>query len=99
MGQCGTNALPSPSEAPKGVETGNGRGPGCAPIPNGDVVRGDLSVGIGWSWHIDPSTFEFADATTEVCDGKSSYVKNDTITGDYFCPWSAEVVGVELANH
>ena len=67
-------------------------------IPNGIVVRGDPSVNIGWSWHIDPATFEFADATTEVCDGKPSYVENDKITSDYYCPWSAEVIAVEAAN-
>ena len=39
-------------------------------IPNGLVVRGDPSVNTGWRWHIDPATFEFADVTTEVCDGK-----------------------------
>ncbi len=68
-------------------------------IPNGVVVRGDPSVNIGWSWHIDPATFEFADVTTEVCDGKPSYVEDQTISGDHFCPWSAKVVGVEPANH
>lgn len=67
-------------------------------IPNGVVVRGDPSVNVGWSWHIDPSSFEFADVTTEVCDGKPSYVENDVITGDRFCPWSAKVIAVEPAN-
>lgn len=67
-------------------------------IPNGVVVRGDPSVNIGWSWHIDPATFEFADATTEVCDGKPSFVEAGTITSDYFCPWSAKVIAVEPAN-
>lgn len=67
-------------------------------IPNGVVVRGDPSVNIGWTWHIDPATLEFADATTEVCDGKPSFVEAGTITGNHFCPWSAEVVAVDLAN-
>jgi hypothetical protein len=67
-------------------------------IPNGLVVRGDPSVNTGWSWHIDPASLQFADMTTEVCDGKPSFVENGTITGDYFCPWSAKVVAVEPAQ-
>ena len=67
-------------------------------IPNGVVVRGDPSVNTGWSWHIDPATLEFADATAEVCDGKPSYVEAGTITGNRFCPWSAKVIAVDLAN-
>jgi hypothetical protein len=67
-------------------------------IPNGVVVRGDPSVNTGWSWHIDPATLEFADMTTEVCDGIPSYVEAQTITSDRFCPWAAQVVAVEPAN-
>jgi len=67
-------------------------------IPNGVVVRGDPSVNIGWTWHIDPGSFEFADVTTEVCDGKPSFVEKDEISGKYFCPWSAKVIAVEPAN-
>jgi hypothetical protein len=67
-------------------------------IPNGIVVRGDPSVNTGWSWHIDPDSLEFADITTEVCDGRPSFVEKNLITGDRFCPWGAEVVAVERAN-
>ena len=67
-------------------------------IPNGVVVRGDPSVNTGWSWHIDPATLEFADMTTGVCDGIPSYVEEDTITSDRFCPWGATVIAVEPAN-
>lgn len=67
-------------------------------IPNGVVVRGDASVNTGWSWHIDPASLEFADVTTEVCDGKPSFVEKRQITGDRFCPWSAKVVAVDSAN-
>jgi hypothetical protein len=67
-------------------------------IPNGVVVRGDPSVNRGWTWHIDPDSLEFADATTEVCDGKPSYVEDEIITGDYFCPWSAQVIAIVPAN-
>lgn len=64
-------------------------------IPNGLIVRGDDGgVNAGYSWHIDPSSLEFADLTTEVCDGLPSYVEDGTLTGDYFCPWSAELIAI-----
>jgi hypothetical protein len=64
-------------------------------IPNGLIVRGgDGGVNTGYSWHIDPASLEFADMTTEVCDGLPSYVEDGSLTGDFFCPWSAEVIAV-----
>ena len=64
-------------------------------IPNGLIVRGgDGGVNTGYSWHIDSASLEFADFTTEVCDGLPSYVEDGTLAGDYFCPWSAEVVAI-----
>jgi hypothetical protein len=67
-------------------------------IPNGIVVRGDPSVNTGWSWHIDPASVEFADMTTEVCDGLPSFVEDGTITSDYYCPWGAKVIAIDPAN-
>jgi len=68
-------------------------------IPNGKVVRGnDGGVNTGYHWHIDPQDFEWADFTVEVCDGLPSHVEKGTITSDRFCPWSAEVVGLEPAD-
>ena len=64
-------------------------------IPNGRVVRGDPDVNIGYSWHIDPTSFEFVDTTIEVCDGRPSDVERGTITSDRYCPWSAVVVGLD----
>lgn len=43
----------------------------------------------------DPSDFEWAEVTTEVCDGLPSFVEDRTLTGDRFCPWAAKVVAVE----
>ena len=64
-------------------------------IPNGLIVRDDDGgVNTGYSWHIDPSSLEFADFTTEVCDGLPSYVEDGSLTGNYFCPWSAEVISI-----
>jgi hypothetical protein len=68
-------------------------------IPNGRIVRGgDGGVNTGYSWHIDPESVEFADFTIELCDGRPSYVEDGTLTGDFFCPWTAEVVAVEPAG-
>jgi hypothetical protein len=67
------------------------------PIPNGVVVYGDPGVNAPWSWHLDPDTIEFADVTMEVCDGLPSYIEDRIVTGDRFCPWSAQVLAVEPA--
>lgn len=64
-------------------------------IPNGLIVRNDPGVNEPWSWHIDPQSLEFADATTEVCDGLPEYVEDGTLTSPYYCPWSAEVIAIE----
>ena len=67
-------------------------GEDVALIPNGLVVRDDPSVNAPWSWHIDPASLNFADVTTEVCDGLPSYVEDGTVTSPYFCPWSTKVI-------
>jgi hypothetical protein len=67
-------------------------------IPNGRVVRGDTDINVGYSWHIDPASVEFADMTTEVCDGRPSDVENSVITSDRYCPWSAKVVAIVPAR-
>ncbi len=66
-------------------------------IPNGRIVR-DTGVNAGWSWSLDPTDFEFADLTTEVCDGEPSDVESRTLTSDRYCPWSARVVEIEPAS-
>lgn len=67
-------------------------------IPNGRIVRdGDGGVNTGYSWHIDPGSVEFAEVTIEVCDGLPSYVEEGSLTGDQFCPWSAEVIDIQPA--
>jgi hypothetical protein len=68
-------------------------------IPNGVIVRGgDGGVNVGYSWHIDPDTLEFAEFTVELCDGRPSYVEDGSLTGERFCPWSAEVLAIEPAD-
>ncbi len=67
-------------------------------IPNGRVVRGESDVNVGYSWHIDSDSVEFADTATEVCDGRPSDVEHGTITSDRYCPWSAKVVAIAPAQ-
>ena len=67
-------------------------------IPNGRVVRGEADVNVGYSWHIDPTSVEFADTATEVCDGRPSDVEKRVITSDRYCPWSAKVVAITPAQ-
>ena len=70
-------------------------GEDVASIPNGTVVRDDPGPNAPWSWHIDPATLEFADMTIEVCDGLPSYVEDEIVTSDQFCPWSAQIVSID----
>src|SRR5262245_51743481 len=67
-------------------------------IPNGRVVRGERDVNVGYSWHIDPDSVEFADTATEVCDGRPSDVEKRVITSDRYCPWSAKLVAITPAE-
>ena len=64
-------------------------------IPVGTIVRDNPGVNAPWSWHIDPTTLEFADATTEVCDGLPEYVEDGTLTSDTYCPWLAVPIKLE----
>jgi hypothetical protein len=68
-------------------------------FPNGLIVRdGDGGVNTGYSWHIDPASVEFAQSSTEVCDGRPSYVEDGSHASERFCPWSAVVVEIEPAG-
>jgi hypothetical protein len=74
------------------------RGEAVSSIPLGFVVRSGSDVNAPWTWHLDPSRFEFAFATIEVCDGIPSDVEKALITSDMYCPWSAKVVAVDPAG-
>jgi hypothetical protein len=52
-------------------------------------------VNVGYMWHLDPESVEFADITVEVCDGLPSDVEKGMITSDRYCPWSAEVLAID----
>ena len=68
---------------------------GQARIPNGTIVAG-AQVNTGWSWHLED--VEFADLTTEVCDGRPSDVEREGTRygGGRYCPWGARVTAIEL---
>jgi hypothetical protein len=63
-------------------------------IPNGRIVPG-TEVNAGWSWHLED--VQFAELTTEVCDGRPSDVERQGtgFGGGRFCPWSATVIRIE----
>ena len=65
-------------------------------IPNGRVIR-ETGVNEGYSWSLDPNDIGFAEVTVEECDGLPSDVETNVVTGDRYCPWSATVIGVDLA--
>jgi hypothetical protein len=68
---------------------------GQARIPNGTIVAG-AQVNTGWSWHLED--VEFADLTTEVCDGRPSDVEREGTRygGGRYCPWGARVTAIEM---
>jgi hypothetical protein len=76
-------------------------GQSFANIPNGKIRRG---AGVGrhnapYTWHLDPEEIELAALTTEVCDGRPSYVQDNV--GEYvdvvgrYCPWGAKLIALE----
>jgi hypothetical protein len=67
---------------------------GRASIPNGRILDG-TGVNAGWSWHLED--VEFAELTTEVCDGRPSDVERRGVSfgGGRFCPWTARVISTE----
>ena len=77
------------------------RGQATASIPNGRILRG---AGAGshnapYTWHLDPTDVEMADATIELCDGTPSYVEAHLteyvdVIGRY-CPWGATLVTLQ----
>lgn len=75
-------------------------GRSMANIPNGAIHAGQglADHNAPWSWHYDPTDFQMAESTIEVCDGRPSLV--DSLLSDYllvgrFCPWGARLVSVE----
>lgn len=71
-----------------------------AHIPNGRILRGSGKAGYNqpWTWHLDPQDIQMAEVTTEVCDGRPSYINQqldefvDSVKR--YCPWSAQLVSL-----
>jgi len=77
------------------------RGEASASIPNGRILRGSGVAGHNepYSWHLDPSDVDMADATIELCDGSPSYVEDHVaeyvdVIGRY-CPWGATLAALQ----
>jgi hypothetical protein len=77
------------------IARGLARGEELPSIPNGRIAAG-TDANAGYSWHLDPNDFEWAELTMEVCDGLPSMV-GPGFPSDRFCPWSSTVVSVEPA--
>lgn len=63
---------------------------------NGPIARGNPGYNSNWSWHFVESQWSLAEVSTEVCDGRPSFVEENL---DYwvdqvgrFCPLGARVV-------
>ena len=69
---------------------------GPAKIPNARIVAG-TDVNVGWSWHLED--VEFAENTSELCDGRPSDVEREGVRfgGGRYCPWSAVIVEIRTA--
>ena len=77
-------------------------GKSTASIPNGRILRGPGKAAHNkpWRWHLDPRDIQMAEMTTEVCDGRPSYVNQhlDEFVGTVkrYCPWGAKLVKLHL---
>jgi hypothetical protein len=71
------------------------RGEPAPSIPNGRLVRG--SGNEPWHWRLED--VQMADVTTEVCDGRPSYVEahlDEFLAIGRYCPWTARLVSLEV---
>jgi hypothetical protein len=61
----------------------------------GPLLDGDGGFNQPWTWHLDPTEVQTADAAIELCDGRPSMVEADLEywidTVGTFCPWGATV--------
>jgi hypothetical protein len=68
-------------------------GTSTADIPNGELSCTPSAWNCGYTWHVSPGSVQFADLTTEVCDGQPSYVEANCATfATMYCPWLAELI-------
>jgi len=69
------------------------KGTAKANIPTGDLLCQQASWNCPWHWQLDPATVDFAEVTTEVCDGRPSDIESGckSFGGGRYCPWSAQL--------
>ncbi|TDB83129.1 calmodulin-binding protein [Actinomadura sp. KC216] len=65
----------------------------------GKIVKQPASYNPGWSYHLDPSTIQFFEIATEVCDASIAYVEEHLdeaggafLPGLTWCPWGSRVI-------
>ncbi|WUI00526.1 calmodulin-binding protein [Spirillospora sp. NBC_00431] len=65
----------------------------------GKIIKQPAPYNPGWSYHFDPSTVDFFEIATEVCDSTISYVEEHLdeaggafLPGLTWCPWSSRVL-------
>src|SRR5262249_41271288 len=65
-------------------------GTSIAKIPDGVLQCQPAAWNCPWHWHLDPATIEFAELTTEVCDGRPTDVESGCASfgAGRYCPWS-----------
>jgi hypothetical protein len=77
---------------PAGIQSALGlwHGTSTAKIPDGVLKCQQATWNCPWHWQLDPATVDFADLTTEVCDGRPTDVESGCASfgGGRYCPWS-----------
>ncbi|GAA3115523.1 calmodulin-binding protein [Streptosporangium carneum] len=65
----------------------------------GTIVVGTAAYNPNWSYHYNPTTVDFFDVATEVCDAGIDYVEEHLsevggafLPGNTWCPWSSQLV-------
>jgi hypothetical protein len=63
---------------------------------NGKIARGEKSYNPGYPWHFVEGEWALSELSTEVCDGRLSFVTENlgywTEEVGRFCPWNSRVV-------
>ncbi len=97
LGESYNIFITSPSAIEQVLALKNGTS--SANIPNGKLVRGQVSYNKPWSWHIDPQDITMVEMTVEIYDGLPSHVEADldywTDTVGRFAPWQAELTAIQ----
>jgi hypothetical protein len=65
----------------------------------GTIVKSEEPYNPGWSFHLDPSSVTFFQASSEACDATTRYVSDhlddigkDFLPGSKWCPWSSYLI-------